>query len=192
MIRRPPRSTLFPYTTLFRSLRERSLQQERVGSVEKPPQRLDLSCRVELRNLGQRANRLQDYSRALRGQRDPPLPSLIEGKEILELFDVLLAPRCLIRDKKQDFLLSVRKDDHVVLRTASQVEVSKCDPEVGCGGLPFQRFDQVDHGVFQGSIPNFHKGDQVRSGDELEQVERLRRGSQLGKTGSGSSEERRQ
>src|SRR2546429_9743888 len=26
MIRRPPRSTLFPYTTLFRSLREMSLQ----------------------------------------------------------------------------------------------------------------------------------------------------------------------
>src|SRR5438309_8992740 len=27
MIRRPPRSTLFPYTTLFRSLRPRSLQR---------------------------------------------------------------------------------------------------------------------------------------------------------------------
>src|SRR3712207_8570842 len=27
MIRRPPRSTLFPYTTLFRSLRERLVQQ---------------------------------------------------------------------------------------------------------------------------------------------------------------------
>src|SRR5256885_8481158 len=31
MIRRPPRSTLFPYTTLFRSLRER----ERRGGVER-------------------------------------------------------------------------------------------------------------------------------------------------------------
>src|SRR2546422_4867968 len=27
MIRRPPRSTLFPYTTLFRSLRERPIRQ---------------------------------------------------------------------------------------------------------------------------------------------------------------------
>src|SRR5258708_15815489 len=27
MIRRPPRSTLFPYTTLFRSLRQRGLEQ---------------------------------------------------------------------------------------------------------------------------------------------------------------------
>src|SRR3989442_8457526 len=29
MIRRPPRSTLFPYTTLFRSLAERAAQQGR-------------------------------------------------------------------------------------------------------------------------------------------------------------------
>src|SRR2546430_13503921 len=29
MIRRPPRSTLFPYTTLFRSERERGAQDER-------------------------------------------------------------------------------------------------------------------------------------------------------------------
>src|SRR3712207_9110007 len=30
MIRRPPRSTLFPYTTLFRSLREQAQQLDRV------------------------------------------------------------------------------------------------------------------------------------------------------------------
>src|SRR3989454_3225141 len=36
MIRRPPRSTLFPYTTLFRSIvRERQLQL--LGEVEQPP-----------------------------------------------------------------------------------------------------------------------------------------------------------
>src|SRR2546426_10169848 len=36
MIRRPPRSTLFPYTTLFRSIvRERPLQV--LGEVERPP-----------------------------------------------------------------------------------------------------------------------------------------------------------
>src|SRR2546430_4097494 len=37
MIRRPPRSTLFPYTTLFRSLRqwiERSLETGQVGENE--------------------------------------------------------------------------------------------------------------------------------------------------------------
>src|SRR2546425_8013638 len=33
MIRRPPRSTLFPYTTLFRSRRARQDQVERRGAV---------------------------------------------------------------------------------------------------------------------------------------------------------------
>src|SRR5256886_10381596 len=32
MIRRPPRSTLFPYTTLFRSLRERGVQSVMINS----------------------------------------------------------------------------------------------------------------------------------------------------------------
>src|SRR5258707_4333256 len=31
MIRRPPRSTLFPYTTLFRSLVDRKLQRQRTA-----------------------------------------------------------------------------------------------------------------------------------------------------------------
>src|SRR5256885_11044685 len=35
MIRRPPRSTLFPYTTLFRSIRERSRPANAIMSV--PP-----------------------------------------------------------------------------------------------------------------------------------------------------------
>src|SRR2546425_12677036 len=34
MIRRPPRSTLFPYTTLFRSLRERMLGREHPAVAE--------------------------------------------------------------------------------------------------------------------------------------------------------------
>src|SRR5438132_10805253 len=43
MIRRPPRSTLFPYTTLFRSLRRRALEDERLlgDPVEVDPLRLD-------------------------------------------------------------------------------------------------------------------------------------------------------
>src|SRR3712207_9322950 len=34
MIRRPPRSTLFPYTTLFRSLAAQNLDHAPVGAVE--------------------------------------------------------------------------------------------------------------------------------------------------------------
>src|SRR2546422_7577515 len=32
MIRRPPRSTLFPYTTLFRSVRPRAIVADRLGA----------------------------------------------------------------------------------------------------------------------------------------------------------------
>src|SRR3989442_9913778 len=40
MIRRPPRSTLFPYTTLFRSesrIRQLKTQVERLEKIPKPP-----------------------------------------------------------------------------------------------------------------------------------------------------------
>src|SRR5256885_12519218 len=36
MIRRPPRSTLFPYTTLFRSTREREEHERHAGERERP------------------------------------------------------------------------------------------------------------------------------------------------------------
>src|SRR5258705_8206156 len=37
MIRRPPRSTLFPYTTLFRSLNERRSSQAIAGTIARLP-----------------------------------------------------------------------------------------------------------------------------------------------------------
>src|SRR2546422_6805975 len=42
MIRRPPRSTLFPYTTLFRSLLERRIGKKTGGSRQALPR----ECRV--------------------------------------------------------------------------------------------------------------------------------------------------
>src|SRR2546430_2983191 len=42
MIRRPPRSTLFPYTTLFRSIRERNQQKYRRESWDRVLQALDI------------------------------------------------------------------------------------------------------------------------------------------------------
>src|SRR3712207_8494926 len=44
MIRRPPRSTLFPYTTLFRSAEVRAARDELVAARELP-QRVDLRHR---------------------------------------------------------------------------------------------------------------------------------------------------
>src|SRR2546421_6302035 len=37
MIRRPPRSTLFPYTTLFRSILRHALRERRVGPAHEIP-----------------------------------------------------------------------------------------------------------------------------------------------------------
>src|SRR3712207_8299296 len=42
MIRRPPRSTLFPYTTLFRSLAARAAQQRPDGAVREAHHLTDL------------------------------------------------------------------------------------------------------------------------------------------------------
>src|SRR5207244_4554169 len=41
MLRRPPRSTLFPYTTLFRSRRQRVKRRARNGRVPQPERALD-------------------------------------------------------------------------------------------------------------------------------------------------------
>src|SRR3712207_8747969 len=49
MIRRPPRSTLFPYTTLFRSARGHAERPRRLGLP--PWDRLD-SCSQRLRHVG--------------------------------------------------------------------------------------------------------------------------------------------
>src|SRR5258708_29054573 len=46
MIRRPPRSTLFPYTTLFRSVRRSSVRSGRPLSWPPPPSRMCCSARV--------------------------------------------------------------------------------------------------------------------------------------------------
>src|SRR3989441_12345010 len=46
MIRRPPRSTLFPYTTLFRSARDVTLVEHRVGVRPMPSDRHTIAGRI--------------------------------------------------------------------------------------------------------------------------------------------------
>src|SRR5256885_8514587 len=46
MIRRPPRSTLFPYTTLFRSLQPQDVMSRHRGA--KPPRRCELLEEISL------------------------------------------------------------------------------------------------------------------------------------------------
>src|SRR5687768_18224157 len=50
MIRRPPRSTLFPYTTLFRSIPNDSFEQpaaRRAAEGRRIPRRVPWKCRLE-------------------------------------------------------------------------------------------------------------------------------------------------
>src|SRR3712207_8348409 len=56
MLRRPPRSTLFPYTTLFRSLEQVTRMLEEAGLVERRGDRLELTPRA-IRKIGQKALR---------------------------------------------------------------------------------------------------------------------------------------
>src|SRR2546430_10141374 len=62
MIRRPPRSTLFPYTTLFRSLRHRHPPGHRLGVAE-----------------------AQDAVRVVPG--DPVVPLVVAEAKVLPAFD---------------------------------------------------------------------------------------------------------
>src|SRR5256885_3709877 len=64
MIRRPPRSTLFPYTTLFRSRKNGSLQRAQAELEDRVRERtaeLD-SANHNLRELSARLMQLQDRS----------------------------------------------------------------------------------------------------------------------------------
>src|SRR3712207_8407421 len=69
MIRRPPRSTLFPYTTLFRSNCPSSALAEMEHLVRQSSQDQDAGAQAVLRNLPQ----------ALRARREEILAQLADG-----------------------------------------------------------------------------------------------------------------
>src|SRR6266545_6319687 len=76
MIRRPPRSTLFPYTTLFRSLARRAHQLEAEGVVEQHRQVGERSEEhtSELQSLAYLVCRLLlEKKNKLERERPPPL-----------------------------------------------------------------------------------------------------------------------
>src|SRR5882762_11754110 len=75
MIRRPPRSTLFPYTTLFRSARAQA-ESERRG-CRQDAERRNARCRVETSKLLARV-RGRSYWRLA----TPPPPMVLLKKRI--------------------------------------------------------------------------------------------------------------
>src|SRR5256885_9264458 len=75
MIRRPPRSTLFPYTTLFRSLLEIPLV-ERLGQVR------EIGFRDDTRSLGDE-QRSEEHTSELQSPCNLVCRLLLEKKKLL-------------------------------------------------------------------------------------------------------------
>src|SRR3712207_7093747 len=83
MIRRPPRSTLFPYTTLFRSVRGDRAGVEQVDVLEHHP---DPSARAAQPGLGQVRQDLAVHRDAARGrplQRSEEHTSELQSRQYL-------------------------------------------------------------------------------------------------------------
>src|SRR2546427_8080881 len=89
MIRRPPRSTLFPYTTLFRSRLERALRRapprqrdrdlQRLRGVA-PRRRPTRGLRLERRD-GERVRRSEEHTAELQSQSNLVCRLLLENKK---------------------------------------------------------------------------------------------------------------
>src|SRR2546428_8879549 len=88
MIRRPPRSTLFPYTTLFRSLLHPAPLQRRLGMSPQLRQHLaDLGrarVAVELREGGRDLGRSEEHTSELQSRSDLVCRLLLEKKKTNE------------------------------------------------------------------------------------------------------------
>src|SRR5689334_23997782 len=86
MIRRPPRSTLFPYTTLFRSLPDRGVQGREGDHVQGPLEKRSpavetrLSHRRASRQLPQLAAHRRPQGRGLQHQRSEEHTSELQSQ----------------------------------------------------------------------------------------------------------------
>src|SRR5688572_32331939 len=83
MIRRPPRSTLFPYTTLFRSvktLRERARKHIEQGAVT-PGYKADRETVIKLLNEALATERSEEHTSELQSQSNLVCRLLLEKKK---------------------------------------------------------------------------------------------------------------
>src|SRR2546430_12505950 len=95
MIRRPPRSTLFPYTTLFRSLgRRATLAGEDAGRSDRAQSRRARTGRRqesrERANRGTDGLRSEEHTSELQSQSNLVCRLLLEKKKKHHLTDMLL------------------------------------------------------------------------------------------------------
>src|SRR3712207_7506237 len=82
MIRRPPRSTLFPYTTLFRSRQQRGGEHplEPVGEVRPERRGEELPQLVRLLGGDRTAERSEEHTSELQSRQYPGCRLLLEKK----------------------------------------------------------------------------------------------------------------
>src|SRR5690349_23879566 len=82
MIRRPPRSTLFPYTTLFRSLRRALRRGGRPRPHRRSPRALDaLAAEAARVHVAALAHRSEEHTSELQSRRDLVCRLLLEKKK---------------------------------------------------------------------------------------------------------------
>src|SRR2546426_7863159 len=98
MIRRPPRSTLFPYTTLFRSHREGPLQQHAaVRADQRGRQHADHRERgiasAHVRRVGKDGARSEEHTSELQSPCNLVCRLLLEKKKTSPIPRALTAPR---------------------------------------------------------------------------------------------------
>src|SRR3712207_7844865 len=87
MIRRPPRSTLFPYTTLFRSLlnaynekTEPNSKKDKDGNIIKQENRIGLSSQDIIRKHQEQHNRSEEHTSELQSRQYLVCRLLLEKK----------------------------------------------------------------------------------------------------------------
>src|SRR2546428_7486173 len=101
MIRRPPRSTLFPYTTLFRSDLVRRGGEVRFGDVERRLRPLELLLRHEDRALRPQLFRARSEEHTSELQSRPDLVCrllLVKKKHVISLVEHLTYLRPILAD----------------------------------------------------------------------------------------------
>src|SRR5256885_8349311 len=89
MIRRPPRSTLFPYTTLFRSHRTRWYHEDKSGIVRNAGV-LDSSYKVPGGGLISSADRSEEHTSELQSPCNLVCRLLLEKKNPTQIANILL------------------------------------------------------------------------------------------------------
>src|SRR2546430_13306550 len=81
MIRRPPRSTLFPYTTLFRSLEAMAGQEERLALSMEKQRRIHSRCPIVKGRRVVEEERSEEHTSELQSQSNLVCRLLLEKKK---------------------------------------------------------------------------------------------------------------